>query len=299
MRIILSKGKQKELLELSHRKMTWRQIAVALNLNQEYVRIDVRNERVLLKNKNYKKLCEICERNYDKFIIGQRKENWGKVKGGYSSKKSKIINKPNACKKLSEFIGVMLGDGNIYFKKTNNVGVYAVKIAGNLKDEKEYMIEFLLPLAARLFKTKPKIEIRRKNSEIFLTIYSIELIKILEDLGLKRGNKIKNKQGIPKWIKNNEEFLKACVRGLIDTDGSIFRMSKRDANLLRINFTNNNEHLLKDMRWALVKIGFNPSKIIKNKIYISRQAEVKKYEKIIGFNNPKQIRRFRSFSTAP
>lgn len=53
-----------------------------------------------------------------------------------------------------------------------------------------------------------------------------------------------SKIGIPQWIKNDETYIKACLRGLIDTDGSIFRMSKRDKNLIRIGFTNHNSRLL-------------------------------------------------------
>ncbi|PJA22250.1 hypothetical protein COX58_02585, partial [archaeon CG_4_10_14_0_2_um_filter_Archaea_38_6] len=115
---------------------------------------------------------------------------------------------------------------------------------------------------------------------------------ILEELGLKRGNKVLNNVGIPLWVFNDKNFLKACIRRLIDTDGSIFRMSKRDSNLIRINFKNCSKKLLKETREGFIKLGFNPSKIIMNThFFLSRQKEIKRYYEEVTFNNPKHLNR--------
>ena len=69
---------------------------------------------------------------------------------------------------------------------------------------------------------------------MFLEAHSLKLINFLEDKGFKPGNKIKNKLRIPSWIKNNRKFLKACLRGLYDTDGSVYKLTGQEflSNLL-------------------------------------------------------------------
>jgi intein/homing endonuclease len=224
--------------------------------------------------------------------------NWGRIKGGLNSSGStKEILKPEYSEELAEFIGIILGDGNIHsYKKGKKIGVYSVKIAGDLKKDHDYHVTFIKPLGEKLFGLKAGIQEISKHNEIFTCFYSRELIKYLESHGLKSGDKIKNQITIPKWIFLKDDYLRACIRGLIDTDGSIFRMSKRDKNLLRIGFTNHNKKLLADTHMAIMQLGFNPSRIIKNRAFvISRKADVRKYINEIGFSNEKHRRRLQNF----
>ena len=50
-------------------------------------------------------------------------------------------------------------------------------------------------------------------------------------MGLKDGNKIRNNVTIPRWVWEDDRFFASVRTGLIDTDGSLFRMSKKDSNL--------------------------------------------------------------------
>ena len=127
-------------------------------------------------------------------------------------------------------------------------------------------------------------------------VYSKNLVEFFESIGFPAGNKIKNKVTIPLWIKENNFFLKRCIRGLIDTDGSVFRMSKKDPNLIRIGFKNFNKKLLDDTREAFIKLGFHPSKIICGAYFVlSRQDEINKYLSEIGFSNKKHLDRLNEF----
>ena len=75
-------------------------------------------------------------------------------------------------------------------------------------------------------------------------------------------------------------------------------MSNKDPNLLRINFTNYNLTLLEDTRKAFIMLDFHPSKIINNKqFFISRQGEIRKYLKEIGFSNKKHLDRIKVFNS--
>jgi intein/homing endonuclease len=192
-------------------------------------------------------------------------------------------------KKLAELTGIILGDGSFYIDKEH----YQLDISFNLKDEKSYckfvqkMLKGMTP--SKIYKKYDKngncVHLRLNCKKDVLRLLSLSI--------LKSGDKIKNKVTIPIWIYKNKIYLKSCIRGLIDTDGSVFRMSQRDYNLVRIEFKNVNKNLLNDARRALILLNFHPSKVICNKeFFISRQEEVKRYEKEIGFNNLKNKKRF-------
>ena len=141
-----------------------------------------------------------------------------------------------------------------------------------------------------------KIRLHERKSTtancIYLYCGNKKLVEFFNSLGFVDGNKISNMLGIPNSIKKNKKFLQACIRGLIDTDGSIFRLSNKDPNLKRISFKNNNQNLLNDVRCGLLRLGFNPSKVIYGDIFLTRKADIEKYMNEIGFGNYKNVKRF-------
>ncbi len=292
MRIKLKSGKQKELIFLAKRNLTWFALGNRLGISGDYLMRDLYNERRILDSKIYYRLCEISSLDYSHFIESVLDDNWGRSLGGLNSNGSTVfVNKPEKTEELAELIGIILGDGNLYWNETK--GVYALKIAGDLKTEKQY-IDFIKQLVDKIFGLNSKIEI--KSSELFVSVYSREIIKRFEELGLVNGNKKTNNVGIPLWIKSDVHFLKACVRGLIDTDGSIFRMSRKDPELLRISFKNKAKNLLFDAHEALIRLGFHPSKINNDQFFISRKDEVANYIKYVRFNNPKHTCRIKDLA---
>lgn len=112
-------------------------------------------------------------------------------------------------------------------------------------------------------------------------------MELLGKSTIKPGDKIANSVTIPKWIKKNRRFLRCCLRGLIDTDGSIYRLKPHWPNLIQISFKSNNKRLLRDVRSAFIFLKFHPSKVFGNRIVLTRQHEVSRYLKEIGTNNKK------------
>jgi intein/homing endonuclease len=187
----------------------------------------------------------------------------------------KAIKIPSKNEKLAEFIGIMLGDGNIFMNKD----VAQIRIAGDRKSEMEFMINFVKPLIVELFNIVPRIVFHKATNEVFVAIENRNLAEFFLSIGLSEGNKIKKQISIPSWNRNDKTLLKACLRGLIDTDGTVFRMSKRDFDNPRISFKTNNRRLLEDVRNSLIELGFHPSKIIINQIFISRLSDIKNLKK--------------------
>ena len=107
-------------------------------------------------------------------------------------------------------------------------------------------------------------------------------------------NKKKNKIRIPSWIYTNNDYLKACIRGLVDTDGCLYKKYKYP-RILQIEFYSAIPTLLSDFRRIMMKLGFKVSKIIQRKngaapkcgIYSKRG--VQKYCTTVGFKNPRYI----------
>jgi len=301
MRTKLEPGKQKEIILQAKGDKTWKALANILKINKNYLSGDLKREKVLLSDKLYLGLCKLSGLDYRKFIINKFDDTWGRSKGGKNSIGSTIkLPKVRFNKELAEFVGAVLGDGHICSYKKNRekrkIGTYSIRIAGDIRRDNDYH-KYLKRLSARLFGLKGREILIKKTNERFLDLASKELVELFSKMGILSGNKITNQSTIPKWVYKKNSFIKSCLRGLIDTDGSVFRMSKKDPNLLRISFVNHNKTLLKNTRNAFIKLGFHPSKIIQNKVfYVSRQKEIKKYIKEIGFKNLKHIKRLQNLS---
>ena len=298
MRIKLKRGFQHNLIQLAkkHNGFTWKELANKLKISKDYLRIDLNYENVLLSQEIYKTLITLININYDKHILNRLKDNWGREKGRKSKKRFKktkiLINNPSV--ELAELAGIILGDGNIWIKKG---GYYYVRICGDSKNDKDYIINYVAPLFESLFAIKPRIAYHNKNREIFLVKGNKEIVFTLKKFGLKEGNKKLNNVGIPSWIFKSNDFLKACIRGLIDTDGSVCPITGR--NYPYIWFSSNIPKLRQDFKKAMKLLGFKLSKWnikkTSQETYIGQKALIEKFFKDIGFSNPKHLKRFQKF----
>lgn len=168
-------------------------------------------------------------------------------------------------KYLAEFIGIMLGDGNIHQN--------SIRIAFD-KRNKTY-INYVKELFKKIFNTYPKQRIFTGKNLAFLYYYNKNLVEKLIELGLKRGNKIKTQIGIPHWIKENKNYSKACIKGLIDTDGCIY-FCKRDKQTY-VKFTNYNQELLNDFKETTKNLGYSFAKANRFNACLYRKKEVVKF----------------------
>lgn len=293
MRIRLKKGKQKELILNAKGKMFWPEFAKRLGLNSEYLRNEMKNEVISLQEQIYMKMCNITNANYDKYIIGRYNDNWGQIKGGkISLGKTKKISIPKDTKELAEFYGIMLGDGNITKVHSYKIGTYQLRIVGDKRYDKEYITYFVKNLVEKLFDIKSYITIYPNENTITLTFHSKALVDFMASKGFNAGDKIKNKLTIPNWISTNPELLKPCIRGLLDTDGSIYKLTNQ--NVYQICFVSHNILLLNDVRKFIINLNIIPSKIVNNrKFYITKKSELRKFLKDIGFNNPRHLNKIK------
>lgn len=193
---------------------------------------------------------------------------------------------PKLDENLGEFIGIVLGDGNIWNT--------TIEITLEYPWEIHYAIH-VKNLVYTLFGKNATIRMKRGNS-LGVMIYSKSIIEFLKNFGIKEGSKMKNRIKIPDEILNNKKALVGCIRGLVDTDGGIFFKQKRYKRAL-IEFKSFSEPLRKSFKIGLKKIGLTPSDSGSGKIAvrIQTQEEIKEYIEIVGSSNKKNIIRFDTY----
>jgi hypothetical protein len=292
MRLLFEKGKQRELLSKEKEKLslTWDEFSELLGIKYGKLITFFREER-LIDEITFNKLS--FKKDYKKYILKKLDENWGQSKGGNISEgNTKDIKIPTRDKDLAEFWGIMLGDGSLQKIKGYKLGVYGLDVAGHSVDDRDYILNFVRPLAEKLFGIKSRIYESKRSKCIHLNLDSRKIVDYFEDNEFMAGNKIINQVTIPDWVKNDNIFLSACLRGLFDTDGTFYRLTNQ--NSYQVGFTNNNETLLYDLREGLIKLGIGVSKIIYNrKLVITQRSEIEKFYKLIGFSNSKHLNKIK------
>lgn len=153
----------------------------------------------------------------------------------------------------AELIGIVLGDGHIHEpKKTSNTIQYFLEIS--LNGEETEIKTNIQDILYRLSGLKPRLNQKEGKAQA-LFVSSKKLVENLKRLGLTPGNKTENQVGIPDWILAEKEFCRRCLRGLIDTDGSIYYDKREgDREYKRISFKNASENLLQDFITACSKL---------------------------------------------
>lgn len=111
-----------------------------------------------------------------------------------------------------------------------------------------------------------KVAIVDRKNIVDISCYSNKWEEIL-GWKAKNGSKIKQKVKVPDWIKNNSTYKKECLRGLFQTDGSIYK----DRKYIMVNFTSANYILAKDAKDMLEKIGFD---VLVRKV-VSKENKIK------------------------
>lgn len=147
-------------------------------------------------------------------------------------------------------IGVALGDGNLSNPNGRAVRLRITCDAAypQLAEEILYNLKIILPNNSVSIVPAPK------NTYFNISVYSNTLNEWMPwHVGM--GSKIDQNVRVPEWIKQRPAFAKACLRGLLQTDGSIYT----DRGYLMINFCNVIESLTLDVHQMLQGLGFRPT----------------------------------------
>jgi hypothetical protein len=194
----------------------------------------------------------------------------------YNNIRGDIIIPRHYSSDLAEFIGILLGDGHLT----------PTQVTVTLGKKERGYVEYVRLLIQRIFHGWPKL-ILLKNGNYVLYLGSTVVVQWLLSMGLVH-NKVHDQVNLPSWIFSDRSFLRMAVKGLIDTDGSVYKLSYG----IQISFCNHSIPLLHSMRKALIKLGFHPSRISGSHIYLTRMSEIEKFVREIGFSNQKHLQRY-------
>ncbi len=214
--------------------------------------------------------------------VGQYKKN---APGFITIKKIKI---PRKSKLLAEFIGILLGDGNI---SKYHIGI-------TLSSEERNYITYVKKIIKKLFGVNPSIHKHKLANAVTITVNRKALVLFCQEFGFESGNKITHQVDIPIWIKKNRAYSRECIRGLFDTDGCFFAhnyiVGGKTYSYLKIAFTSASIPLVLSVREILINFGFNV-RISNNyqDIRIEDSKYVLKYIKEIGSHNEKHLQKIK------
>lgn len=157
-------------------------------------------------------------------------------------------NLPPHSVQLAYIVGVALGDGNL-----SNPNGRATRLRVTCDNKYPLLIERIVgALRAILPENKVSlVEKKRSGNCTDISCYSNRWENIL---GWKddKGSKFNQGVRVPRWIRQNDEYAAACLRGLIETDGCVYV----DRGYTMINFTSTIPTLVDDFKFLVKKLGF-------------------------------------------
>jgi len=173
-------------------------------------------------------------------------------------------------KKAAYLIGLAIGDGNL-----SNPNGRATRLRITCDVRYPNLIENITHTLQELFPDNKVAIINRNDNCVDISCYSNSLEKLL-GWKAQSGSKYKQKVTVPEWILRDREFTIHCLKGLFETDGSVYK----DRGYKMVNFVTIIPELSKNVFEMIVSLGFEPNlqtftpKIgeIKHTIRISKKA---------------------------
>lgn len=239
------------------------------------------------------------------------------IKSSENDKKRNITFPSHLTLELAEFVGIIIGDGNIsqflYPTRRGKPSLHSdIKIACN-KKEVEY-IAHIQQLFQKLFNLELKYMLEKSEGSIVLSAHSkgiVQFLNTLCEIPIKQKGSI---VGIPSIIKNNSFEVKyAFLRGLADTDFSVSFQNKtgKGHNYPVIKASFKSKQLVQDLEVLYRELGFihstfyneirhderfaNPTTT--HSVYLYGRKNFAKWLECIGFSNEKFIRKVKRWQT--
>lgn len=179
----------------------------------------------------------------------------------------------------------MIGDGGI--------SDYQTTITLNKKDDAEYA-DYVWALVKKLFGVVPGRQFYESVVNIVVSIK--KLVEFCKKMGLPVGNKIQQGIDIPVWIMENDNYARKCLRGMVDTDGSVvihkYKVNGKQCCYRKLQFTSQSPPLIKSAKTIFSKNNILARIDSRGNLRLDSVKETSKYFSIIGSSNPKHVSRY-------
>jgi len=164
-----------------------------------------------------------------------------------------------------------MGDGNL-----SNPNGRATRLRISCDKKYPTLIENIVNSINKIMPKNKIGIIRRKDNCLDISCYSNKWEGLL-GWKAKNGSKERQQISVPSWIKNNKKYSTLCLRGLFETDGSVYM----DRKYKMANFVTIVPTLANDVVGIILNLGFKPNMQtlkekngkIKHTIRISKNTE--------------------------
>tara|TARA_Y100000310_G_scaffold345831_1_gene470786 strand:+ start:9374 stop:10087 length:714 start_codon:yes stop_codon:yes gene_type:complete len=214
-----------------------------------------------------------------------------KIEASNNDKLKNIKLPDHATEKLAEFIGILAGDGYLY-RGSNS---YTMGIVGHPIKDYEFF-KYVQYLILELFNKPTKVKERQRAIRIvFQSKWVSEfLIKIIK---MPYGNKKCFQVCVPEFVRQDNALSRSFLRGLFDTDGSVFVSDKRGSpNYPTIELSTTSSAMINQVHKILQRLGFRVTNIRSNLRYpnpnfiyivsLNGNKNMQMWYDQIGFSNP-------------
>jgi len=199
---------------------------------------------------------------------------------------TKIINF-KLTKEFCEFYGILMGDGCLTRYNTPDGTKYAIIISGNKRFEFPYYA-YIQNIIASQFKVYSVINEQRNTNAIDLYIRNKSLFFSLHNFGFPIGRKYEQLK-IPNQILSLPWHLKKYfIRGLFDTDGTIYTKKHEKYRYPYIGVTSINRELLEEIRIMLRRRGY-PFYISGQNLLMRGISNTHRWMQDVGTSQPKHL----------
>ncbi|MBT3866230.1 hypothetical protein HOF78_04000 [Candidatus Woesearchaeota archaeon] len=202
---------------------------------------------------------------------------------------------------LAEFVGFFIGDGCL--SKSRSTGV--LLLTGAAKRQSEEYFLHLNKILMENFNGCGNVYHRRDSDVFLLRVYNKKILGFFLKLGYSYGPK-SNTVFIPEEIIRERRLSTACLRGIFNSDGSIYRRyskaygkhKRHYKDYFNVQFKSNSKTLVEQIKSILEREEIFTNKIIvDNKAFVLRitsQKMVGKFLDTININHPYHIERIKS-----
>lgn len=181
---------------------------------------------------------------------------------------------------LAYIIGVALGDGNL-----SNPNGRATRLRVSCDTKYPNLIKNITSSLRKLLPNNKVSTVKRKDNCIDISCFSNKLEDLL-GWRVGYGSKEKQRVSVPQWVKSNRKYTLVCLKGLFETDGSVYL----DRKYLMANFVTIIPSLANDVMGMISDLGFKPNIQIfkeengklKHTIRISKNTE--EFVKLVGIS---------------
>ena len=242
--------------------------------------------------------------------IKELQDGWGNSMGGrisaskvncikkmqYARKFKKITKvKINLNEVFCEFYGILLGDGCISkYKAYDGIERFVIAISGNKKLDSVYLKELKEKIKKEYNLHSYYYEYKDKNVCNLIIRNKKFCLELNKKFKFPIGLKYKKLLISSKILNLNWDIKKFVIRGLFDTDGSIFARKDEEYKYPHIVITSKNIYLLNQIKTLLRGRGY-PAHINGNDVRIKGISNAKLWFSDIGSSNQRNLIKYNYF----